>query len=61
MPSALNLVSTVSESRAMITRRSSPPSLSEERIATGIQKRRNDRNVNTCVRNGDIAVWHTFG
>jgi len=36
-------------------------SLGEEGIATGIQKRRKDPSVNTCVRNEDIVVWHTFG
>jgi primary-amine oxidase len=36
-------------------------SLGEEGIATGIQNRRNDPKVNTCVRNEDIVVWHTFG
>jgi primary-amine oxidase len=36
-------------------------SLGEEGIATGIKKRRNDKNINTSVRNEDIVVWHTFG
>ncbi len=36
-------------------------SLGGEGIATGIELRRNDSNINTSVRNQDIVVWHTFG
>jgi primary-amine oxidase len=36
-------------------------SLGGDGIASGIQRRRDDRNADTSVRNEDIVVWHTFG
>ena len=36
-------------------------SLGGEGIASGINRRRDDRNAKTTVRNEDFVIWHTFG
>lgn len=36
-------------------------SLGGEGIHSGIEKRKRDPKSQTCVRNEDIVVWHTFG